>query len=485
MSKSDKISVSFLGNSAESVTGSMTLIDIPKADKKILLECGGIQEPGTLLNSYKLNNAKWSFKAKDVDYCFIGHCHYDHCANLPLLVKRGFQGKIIIPEGSKGLLKIMLLDSAKISERDADDLSRRYGKNYPPIYTESDVYKTLDMVEEHPIGEKIKLEDSIEFQYIHSGHIVRACQIVFWLKNGSQVRKIGYTSDLGQLSAPQTFVEDFEPIPSCNLLISECTYNDQKRSCSLKDREKDIEKIKSAVYDAIDYKSRILIPSFSLHRTQVLLKVLYDLFYDDEHFTMPIYVGGPLSVKISNAWNELLENEEDRQAWRMITGWSSIQFIDNFDKVEEILNKKDPCIFLMSSGMMTAGFSPAVAAKLLPNGNDHIVFCGYSANQSLSWKIRQKKQKTININGKPVPCRCKVSALVSLSSHMQFEDLISYLSGDLAGKYNCGCEYNQIALHHGEMKGKISFAKKLKERLVERNKTSKVTVVNKSTVIRL
>ena len=486
MSKSDKILVHFQENASEEVTGSMVLIEMPLASKKILCECGGIQSSGSLLDNYKRNISPFPFKVKEIDYVFIGHCHFDHIGRLGLLVKRGYNNPIIVPEGSKELLKLMLMDSAKISVRDALDLSKRYGKNYEPVYTEADVYDIMNLVQEYPIGKKIKIDENIEFQYYNSSHIVRACQICFWLKNGSQIRKIGYTSDLGQLSVkPQYYVESFQPIESCNLLISEATYADFKRITNQKQREVDIEKIKSVVQDIIDYKARVLFPTFSLHMAQVVLTQLYNMFYLDENFTIPIYMASPLIKKISNIWEELVVSEEDKDKWKQVKAWSLIHFTDNYEEIEKVIDSKIPCIVIASAGMLNAGFSKPLAAKLLPNGNDILVFSGYSAEGSLASKIRSKKQKSVAIDGKQISCRCKVVTLTSYSSHIQGEDLIKYLSGDLSGKYGCSCNYDIIAIHHSNQKDKVNFCNVLKQELEKKNKSSRVVCTNKSTTIRL
>lgn len=487
LSKSkEKISVSFPGKFSEGVTGSMALIEIPKEDKKILMECGLVQENESLLSQYRTNSENFSFKAKDIDYVFAMHCHVDHIGRLPLLVKRGFNGDIIVNEGSRDLIKVMLLDSAKIMARDALDLTKKYGKWFDPIYTEEDVDNTLNRIREFPQNKKIRLDDTIEFEFYGSSHIVKSVQVCLWLKNGSQVRKIAMTSDLGNLSIKQEYVGKFKPIESANLLISECTYNDKNRSRNQKDRDKDLEKIKSAVYNIIEENTRgkVLFPAFSLQRSQSVLSILYDLFYMDEKFKMPIYIASPLTCKISDMWDELLESEEDKEKWEKVKGWSLIHFISDFDTLENYLKVQESAIFIASSGMMTAGYSPYIASKLLPKGNNYIIFIGYSAEGTLSWKIKQKKQKTININGKPIACRCRVINLNSFSSHIQREDLMKYLLGDYSGLYNCSCFYDQIALVHGD-KGKIEFGKDLKKNLEKKNKTTKVTAVNRSTVIRL
>ena len=183
----------------------------------------------------------------------------------------------------------MCLDSAKIMERDAEDLARKMKKDVPPIYEEHDVRKAYEMAEEFPFNEKIKLDDEVSFQYIPAQHIINSAQLILWITNKNVTRKIAFTGDLGNLNVPNLYCNTFEPIPNANLLIGECTYANKDKSVKAKDREKDLEKIKSVVYDTcIDNNGKILFPSFSLMRSQVILTILYDLFKNDEKFNVPV-----------------------------------------------------------------------------------------------------------------------------------------------------------------------------------------------------
>ena len=482
MSKSkDKIRVSFKNSgAAEDVTGSCTVITWGKPERTILVDCGLVQGGQSLLNEYKANSKKFSFKEKNVDYVFLTHRHQDHQGLVPLLVKRGFKGKIIVPFGNKELFKIMCLDSAKIMERDAEDLERKVKKEVLPIYDESDVRKAYELIEEHPFGEKIKIDDEISFQFIPAQHIINSAQIVFWITNKNITRKIAFTGDLGNLKVPNLYCNEFEPIQNANLLVGECTYANKDKSIKAKDREKDLEKIKAIVYDTcLDGKGKILFPSFSLMRSQVILTILYDLFKNDEKFDVPVIVASPLTCKVNKLFDGLLEGEQLAK-WCEVCAWEKVRFIDNYDEVESLLKKDSPMIFCSSSRMLNAGMSVRIAEKLLPSAKNCICFIGYSVEGTLSWKIKQKKTKTININGKPVASRCKVANLNSFSSHIQREDIIKYYSGG----FGTG-SYGKICLQHGSMKDRITLGADLQEVIEKRNRSDKVIIVNKSTEILL
>lgn len=472
----DKVRVKFVGNNAVGVTGSQILIDCGKSKKKILIECGLTQENMSLLKSYQINSKKFNFKPKDIDYIFLCHSHVDHIGLVPRLYKEGCEAKIIAPKGMQSFFKAMCIDSAKIMERDATSLNKKLNKNYSPIYNIEDVYKSLQFWEEYSIEEKIKLEDDIEFRFIGSGHIIKACQLELWIKNGNSIKKIGITSDLGNIAIPQYYTSDFSPIKNANLLIGESTYNSAKRSVNIKDREKDLEKIKSVVIQTcIEGKGKILIPTFALARCQSMLTYLYDIFGQDENFNVVIAIDSPLAIQLTNLYEETLKGPELYKL-KEVLSWKNVKKLKEFSDTEELLSNKNPCIFLSCNGMMTAGRSTYVASKLLPSIHNHILFCGYSPEGTLAWKIKQKKNKSVAIDGKQIPCRCNITVLNSFTSHMQHNELLKYYSD-----YN----FDKIALVHGEFKGKCAFGKELQNEISNKNKTGKVICVNASTEILL
>ena len=375
----------------------------------------------------------------------------------------------------------MLLDSQKIIERDALDLSRKFKKDFPVIYNIDSVYALLDRVEEYDFNEKIELDDGLIIEFIPSGHIINSAQCLLYVKNGSQIRKICVTSDLGNTQVNSYYNNKFQPVKSANLLIGETTYSDKARSKKVQPREKDLERIKAAVYDTcIENKSILFIPAFSLMRTQVMLTVLHDLLKEDNNFDCPIYVCSLLTKKISDLWESALLDEEQKEKWRQVKNWDKVKFIDNFEKVEELFSKDFSGVVIASSGMISAGYSVFISQKVLPKSKNIILFCGYSVEGSIADKIK-KGQKYITIEGKNIPNRARAVNLSSFSSHMPYDQLLQYYSQAHEGISG----YDKIALVHGNFKNKCDFGKALEEEISKHNRTTKVVVVNKSTEILL
>lgn len=469
-SKKNKIKVSFVGRASEQVTGSSFLIET--SNKKILVECG-FSQGKTLLEDYKNNSQKFKFKPKELDYVVLLHAHMDHIGNVPRLYKENCEATILLPENSKELYSLMWEDGAHILLKDSKDLSKKFKREYEPIYTKENVKTTEKFIKELPVKEKIKIDEDLEIRFIPSGHIINAYQIEMWVKNSNRVVKIAYTSDLGNIKLKNYYTTDFEPIEKANLIISENTYNDtERKKASQRTREKDREKIHSAVMQyCVDWKGKVMFPTFSLHRCQVLLSELYELFGDEDKFNIPVLIDSPLSIKISNYFLRTLKGEE-KDFFEKVLNWKNVKLLKEFEENQLYLKSDKPCIFLSSSGMMQAGRSVSNAKTLLRSEKNCIIFCGYSVENSLAWKLKQKKNKTITIEGEKIPNRANIVILNSFSSHMQRDDLLEYLSNG---------NFDKIALVHGNWNNKIIFGKELQDLINKKNKTGKVVIVNHST----
>lgn len=468
MSKKDGIKVSFVGENSADVTGSCIWIKTPH--RQILLECGLWQSAGSTLEAYKINNAHLEFDPKKIDYVFVGHTHIDHCGKIPLLCKKGFESKIIIPEGTRDIMSILLYDSAKIADSDAQELSTKFNRDYQPLYTEQNVDRAMYLMKEYPFEEIIELDEYVKFRFVPSGHIMNSAQIELWITEGNITKKIAYTSDLGNVHVKKYFTNQFRRIDRADIVISECTYGGEDRIATQKVRDKDIEKLKSVIENVcINNKGRVLIPVFANSRAQEVLATLFDIFGNDENFKVPVLFDTPMGIKICDVYKSILKGE-DADKWEKASSWKNVKFIVDADESRAAQSFVSPAIILSSSGMMTHGRSRAWCKSVLPNSDNSIVFCGFSVDNSLASIIKRGEAKTIKLNGRRVANRCNVVDLHSFSSHMQQDSLLSMLS-------SIDCE--KVLLVHGEMNGKLEFAKKLVEKISKNDKTSKVVVVNK------
>jgi len=470
--KKTKIKISFVGNNACDVTGSMILIETEY--KNILLECGMIQGFNSIIN-YKKNSMSFPFKPKNIDYVFLGHSHIDHIGRLPKLVKDGFNGKIISTDITIQLLKPMLTDSVKIIRKDAEYISKKRGKVFEPFYNEDDVTDTLKLTYKYDYDVIYKLDENVSFKLLQNSHLIGACQIELFLKTSTgHIEKILYTSDLKGLQNKNHYVEDTEFCTKANIVISECTYGAIGRN-SKENRNKDLEKIKTIINQVcVMDKGKILIPVFSLSRSQEILTNLYELFRKDKEFKIPIILDSPLIWEITKVYKESLTGEY-KELFDKVCSWENVRFIKDYNESKICMKDNSPKIILSSSGFLHKGRSVQYLKEYISDYKNHVIFVGYSPSNSIASKIKSK-QKSITIEGKTYKNRCSITNLNSFSSHIQRDELLNYLKNIVADK---------ICLVHGSMSGKLEFKESLEEELLKMNKTTKVVAINKGTTIRL
>ena len=476
--KKREIVISPIGYSAESVTGSCNIIEYE--DTMIACECGGVQEGHTILDNYNMNKRMISkIKAKELDYIFINHNHYDHIANICSLYAIGCTAKIIAPKGSSRILKEMWLDSCKINAKDCEYLQRKTGRTYEPFYTYEDIMRTIDNIYEYESNEIIELDDKLSFRYINAGHIMLSKQLELFIKINNHVNKILITSDLGNITTQdkRVFVEKFEPVVKANLAIVESTYGLRSKRNGKKDFNKDLEKIKTVIEQyCVDNGRRVLIPTFSLDKTPIVLWYLYEMFGKDESFKIPIIVDSPLAIRLLKCYGEILQGEQKEMFDEMME-WKNIQLVVEHEDSARLLNEKGGKVIVSSGGMCQSGRSVAWAQSIIPCSNDIIIFCGYCGIDTLGWKIKNSKfQKTITINNKVLKNRCQVIDLHSFSSHMQHEDLVNYYKSIQA---------DRIYLIHGDKQARLELKEDLEEELRKMCKSTKVGIVTKDMRISL
>jgi metallo-beta-lactamase family protein len=472
--KSDGIM--FVGNNAEDVTGSMILIKF--ANKQILLEAG-LYQKNDYLESYKANTEKFKFKPEEIDYIFIGHCHIDHIGLIPRLVKEGFSGKIIMTYPTSIISKHLLLNCSFILSDEARVLSKRYSRDYAPIYSEDDVYNTFKLYTVYNQYDTLfQLDDIVSFQWLKNSHCVGAAQLQLILNDGVKKKKVLYTSDIGALETKNHYVENTEiPTYFNDVIIMESTYGLNTR-ISKKTREFDIEHLRIAIDTVLERHGTLVLPAFSFSRSQELLTTLFLLFGDDENFTTPIIVDSMLTCDICDDYGQVLQND-NLDLWNKVYNWKNVKYIREKSDSQSCVLDTTPKICISSSGFCTNGRVLSYLDRYLRDTNSMICFSGYVGDDEsyLSYRIKNgKSHKTININKKPVPNRADCITMQSFSSHANFNDLL---------RYGSNLRTNQLVLVHGSIESKNCLKKHLKDEISRNDKTYKVTCSERDMIIPL
>lgn len=451
-----------IGASATGVTQSCYMVRFNKYC--ILLDCGGYQESDIWTNYQKNLELLKKIKPREIDWVVLHECHIDHTMLVPALYARGCQAHLIVPKGSTPFLKLLWEDSMKIFMQDCQKLERT-GKKASPFYTEYDIEVALGRIIEVESNFSYCLTQDITLTYYNSNHIIHACQLMLELKQGYVIKRLGFTGDLGS-PVPQPYVKPRDNLPYCNLLLSENTYNRPQRVNKVYDREKDLEKIQAVIEDCKN--NRVLIPCFSLNRTQIILTELY-LLWNKEKIPrdIKIIVDSPLAQKICNIWPKF-------ELWKQIMSWDNLHFVSDFQETQALIKSNLPCVILSASGFLNGGKVVEWLKAILPNPNNAIMFVGYSGQNNLASQIRSK-QKYVFVNGEEVLNNANLIELVSFSSHASYEELMDYLINS--------CRYDKVALVHGDMTYKPYFTQVLQQSLVDQGKSARVVCTNADTKI--
>lgn len=468
----------FTGEASNDVTGSQYLVKFEKY--QCLLECGLHQsKTNDYLDSYKINSEKFKFNPSEIDFLFVAHPHIDHCGLIPRLVKEGFRGKIITTKNTAAIMKPLLLNSCYIVADEARVLSKRYNRNYTPLYDEDDVYTALSLISVYDQYNQIfKLNEIISFQWLNNSHCLGAAQLQLILSSNEKTRKILYTSDIGSLKTQNHYLSNTEmPTMFNDYVIMESTYGSSNRS-NKKKRSFDIEHLKVAVNTVIDRKGSVILPCFSFSRTQEILTTLYDIFGHDKSFDTQIIVDSQLSCDICDLYMDVLDGD-NLEYWSKVYNWENVKFISDKSESQACLLDNTPKIIISSSGFCTNGRIIKYLQKYISDENSMIIFSGYVGDNPsyLSYRIKNYKcNKILSINKVHIPNKADCITLSTFSSHASHEELIQY-GGNLLT--------NRLILVHGSDESKKCLSEKLKEEISKNDKTYRVQSATKDMFIRL
>lgn len=438
---------------ARAVTGSKHLITLDSGTQ-VLLDCGLFQGMGDITDQL---NESFGFDPAHVSYLILSHAHIDHCGLLPRLVAEGFSGPIFCTPATKDLAEILMLDSAKIQMQDAEYANRKIksaGDQEMPLYTDEDVKQTLRQVETVDYEQDFKIDEQLSVRFTDAGHIVGSAAVHLQIKeNGKQVR-ITFSGDVGRygdllLKSPQTF-------PQADYIIMESTYGDSLHA--------DLEPIENMLgkiirQTCLEKKGKVIIPAFSVGRTQELLYALNSLELKGILPDIPYYVDSPLSLEATevlkshpdvynNGVKEVLKIDKD------IFDFKGLKFIESVDESKALNNDPQPCVIISSSGMAEGGRVRHHIRNNISDRRNTILMVGYASPGSLAGRL-MAGQKRVWLFGQDYDVIAEIRAIKSMSAHGDYEDLLQFLSVQDPAKVK------QVFLVHGEYDVQQKFASRV------------------------
>jgi metallo-beta-lactamase family protein len=410
---------------ARTVTGSMHMLTVN--GKSILLDCGiyhGRRDES------RDRNSNFPFDPSDIAAVVLSHAHIDHSGNLPGLVKQGFHGPVYCTHATKSLCEVMLKDSAFIQEKDAEFINKKNKKKHlppiEPLYTEEDVDDLLPLLEGRDYGTGFQVIDGITCRYEDAGHILGSASVSLTIRENGTARTLAFTGDLGRPNLP--ILRDPVFIGNADYLISESTYGGRFHR-PVKEMS---DQLLEPILRAVDRKGKIVIPAFSVGRTQEIVYVLHQLSVEGKIDHLPVFVDSPLSVNVTDVFKKHTECF-DKETLAILSapnnndpfGFDRLRYVRTVEESKELNDRPGPFIVIAASGMCEAGRIVHHLANTVSDPKNMILIVGYQAENTLGKKLVMK-EPVVNIHGEPHEVKADVIVLNSFSGHADSNELLTY-----------------------------------------------------------
>jgi metallo-beta-lactamase family protein len=444
--------IHFLG-ATRTTTGSQYLLEVN--GQRLLMECGLFQ--GKRGESTERNRA-FTFDPKTIDAVVLSHAHIDHCGNLPNLCRQGFAGNIYCTFATRDLASVMLLDSAQIQRDDAAFVSKKHAKvGLPPVeplYTAADADQAIRQFVGLNYDRPLLATDGVTVTFRDAGHILGSAQVVLDVREGGRKFRYLFSGDVGR--GQDDILRDPQPVENVDYLQVESTYGAREHSAKASASTE----VARLVSETIARKGMVIIPAFSVGRTQQIVYTLHQLTLDGKVPRVPIFVDSPLSVNATEIFRLHPEcfNEAVTKFLREKEnpfGMENLTYIRELAHSMKLNDLKDPAIIISASGMAEAGRVRHHLANHIGDPANLILFVGYSAEHTLGAQIVSGRSP-VNIFGEPHQVRAHVASLDSFSGHADKHELRRYVEG-ISG------DLKKFSVVHGEEEQALAFAETLRQ----------------------
>ena len=428
-----------------SVTGANFLLTLNdgKKETKVLVDCGLIQGEKA---AQAENREEFGYQASEIDILFITHAHLDHVGRIPKLVKEGFNGSIYSTPETMALAALILEDAVGLLEKDAKN------EGVLPLYDIQDMRKALSLWKSIRYHEETHFPEGFSIYFRDAGHILGSAMIQFTYKD----KKIVFTGDLG--NTPTPLLKDTEPITGADYVIMESVYGDRNHE-SKNERRK---KLESVIKNTMDRQGTLVIPAFSLERTQVILYEINKLVESGAIPSVPVYVDSPLATKITEIYKGSTRLFNDRAQGEISGGddifnFPRLSFTVSGDASRSIDHAKSPKIIIAGSGMSVGGRVLHHEEIYLPDSKNTILLVGYQTLGSVGRHLLDGAKK-VSIHGNEFKVRAKIETILGYSSHKDSDHLLEF-----AGTTKDTVKRIFVAM--GEPKASLFLAQKLRDNL--------------------
>ena len=433
------VTVKFCG-AARTVTGSMHLVSADRFN--VLLDCGLFHGRR---DDYYAVNSEFAFNLNSLNACVVTHAHIDHCGNIPTLIKKGYRSHIFATPPTKELCNYMLPDSGYVQEEDTRYVNKINRKRKlplrSPLYTKKEAERSLKHIRSLQYHKKFALSKEVDLTFFEAGHILGSAVTVLDIKTSNGPMRIAYAVDLGRYGMP--LLNNPEVPKGIDYLIIESTYGGRKHD-SIEEAE---EELTNAINRAIKRGGKIIIPSFALERTQLIVFFISELIKRKKIKKIPIYVDSPLAVNLTKVFRDNWEyfDEITQAAFKKEEdplGYDNITYVTKVNDSKMLNEKKEPMIIISASGMCENGRILHHLKNNVENPHNMIITIGFMARNTLGRRIVEREDM-VKIFGMPYKMNAEVVTLNAFSSHADKDGLVEYVK-------LCQGDLKDVFIVHGE-----------------------------------
>lgn len=448
--------LSFHG-AARTVTGSKHLIHLENGSK-ILMDCGMFQGLGK--ETIELNKT-WGFSPASVDCVVLSHAHIDHIGLLPKLVKDGFKGPVYCTGATADLAQILLQDSARIQESDVRHINKKRARDgkepYDPLYTEEDAALVQSRLKTLEYSEVEEILNGVKLMFTDCGHLLGSGAVNLEIMEHGKTTRITFSGDIGRYN--DLILRKPQPFPQADYVIIESTYGDTIHELAVNASKELLQEIQ---HTCMEKKGKLIIPAFSVGRTQELLYILNRLDLERRLPALNYYVDSPLSISATqviskhpecfNAATKILMERDDD-----VFNFTGLKFTASAAESKALNADETPCVIIASSGMADAGRIKHHIVHGISQAKNTIFMVGYASPQSLAGKLKNGA-KEVSIFGDEYEVNAEIKSIGSMSAHGDADDLCHWL----------GCQDAEqlkgVFLVHGEYDVQVIFQNKLERK---------------------
>lgn len=441
---------------AQTVTGSKHLLEIN--GHRLLLECGLFQ--GKRKNTYDYN-LNFDFNPSSLDAVILSHAHIDHSGNLPNLFKKGFEGSIYATDATRDLADIMLKDSGHIHEYDVKYVNKkRKKKGLPPVeplYTLQDAARTIPLFRQISYNQAFHPVPGVTARFIEAGHILGSAAVLLDLEENGRKTRLWFSGDIGRPDMPLLRDPVLPGGHDVDILMMECTYGDRPHD----NIHTAFEELKDVVRRTIGRGGKVIIPAFSVGRTQTLVYCLNEFISTGEIPKVPVFVDSPLAVSASNIYRRHPECF-DQETWDFISehrhpalDFDQLTYTHSVEESKALNYRDDPMVIISASGMVEAGRILHHVKNNIDDERNTILIVSWMALHTLGRRLADR-EKEVRIFGETYYRRAQVETINGLSAHAGQGLLVDYACS-VAG------QAREIILVHGEKEAADALIEKLKD----------------------